>query len=119
MNSQIIGLQGEKVAAEYLSDHGYRILARNYKCRFGEIDIVALQEGYLVFVEVKLRKTDRYGAPREYVTYAKQKKIKTAASFFLASHPEYQLIRFDVIEILTPNGTNQDFTITHLENAFQ
>ena len=80
------GAWGEDYAAAYLRRHGYRILTRNYSCRFGEIDIIASDRHYVVFVEVKLRASDRFVRAGAYVTPAKQTRIRTAASLWLAEH---------------------------------
>jgi putative endonuclease len=119
MDRRSIGTQGEEIAAQFLMERGYQIVSRNFHCRFGEVDIIARKNEYLVFVEVKLRKNTEYGAPREYVTFTKQKKIKTTAAYYLTFHQENTMVRFDVIEIIAPNGTDYGFTVHHLENAFQ
>lgn len=93
------GAWGEDYAAAYLRRHGYRILTRNYSCRFGEIDIIASDRHYVVFVEVKLRASDRFVRAGAYVTPAKQARIRTAASLWLAEHDTPLQPRFDVIEI--------------------
>lgn len=119
MNSRSIGTQGEEIAVQFLTDHGYRIISRNFHCRFGEVDIIARKSEYLVFVEVKLRKNADYGAPREYVTISKQKKIKMTAAYYLTLHQDNPMVRFDVIEIMAPKGADHGYTVHHLENAFQ
>ena len=91
------GAWGEECAAAYLRRRGYRILARNYSCRFGEIDIIAADRHYVVFVEVKLRASDRFVRAGAYVTTAKQARIRTAASLWLAEHETQLQPRFDVI----------------------
>ena len=114
------GAWGEDYAAAYLRRHGYRILARNYSCRFGEIDIIASDRHYVVFVEVKLRASDRFLRAGAYVTPAKQARIRTAASLWLAEHETELQPRFDVIEIYAPYGERTHFPkINHLEDAFQ
>ena len=113
------GAWGEDYAAAYLRRHGYRILARNYSCRFGEIDIIASDRHYVVFVEVKLRVSDRFVRAGAYVTPAKQARIRTAASLWLAEHETPLQPRFDVIEIYAPNGTaTKKPQINHMEDAF-
>ena len=114
------GAWGEDYAAAYLRRHGYRILARNYSCRFGEIDIIASDRHYVVFVEVKLRASDRFVRAGAYVTPAKQARIRTAASLWLAEHETPLQPRFDVIEIYAPYGERTLFPkINHLQDAFQ
>lgn len=113
------GAWGEDYAAAYLRRHGYRILTRNYSCRFGEIDIIASDRHYVVFVEVKLRASDRFVRAGAYVTPAKQARIRTAASLWLAEHETTLQPRFDVIEIYAPNGTaTKKPQINHMEDAF-
>ena len=93
------GAWGEDYAAAYLRRHGYRILTRNYSCRFGEIDIIASDRHYVVFVEVKLRASDRFVRAGAYVTPAKQARIRTAASLWLAEQETPLPPRNDVLEI--------------------
>lgn len=110
--NHILGVQGEILAAQFLKDKGYEILAQNYKTKIGEIDIIAKNRDFVVFVEVKDRQTKRFGMPREAVTLYKQNKIRTVATqYLLAKKLTNAKVRFDVVEIL---GN----TITHLENCF-
>lgn len=111
------GKLGEDLAAAFLEEHGYAILARNFRTRYGEIDVIAEKDGFVAFVEVKLRKNSRYGAPCEAVTAQKQKKILCAAEEWLALHPDGGQPRFDVLEIVLP-GRAAPAAIRHLENAF-
>lgn len=116
---QGIGLWGEDRAAEYLEGKGYTILARRFRVREGELDLVASGRGYLCFVEVKLRKDDSMGEAREYVTLSKQKKVRTAALRYLMEHPARLQPRFDVVEVYAPQGVNtKEPIIRHWENAF-
>lgn len=109
------GAEGEKRAEEYLEEMGYKIIKRNFTIPSGEIDLIALKDEYLVFVEVKLRKNANYGYGFEAVDEIKQKKIKSAAEVFYykGAYRDYQP-RFDVIEIYT-----DDNTINHFVDAFQ
>ena len=112
------GAWGEDCAAAHLRRHGYRILARN--CRFGEIDIIAADRHYVVFVEVKLRASDRFVRAGAYVTPAKQARIRTAASLWLAEHETELQPRFDVIEIYGDADTPcRQRRISQIENAFE
>ena len=114
-----IGAWGEDRAALYLRLHGYRILERNFRCRLGEIDIVARRGGVVAFVEVKLRKNADFGEAREFVTYTKQRRVISAAEFWLMKNKCELQPRFDVIEVYAPRGTDTlRPTIRHLENAF-
>lgn len=114
-----LGAWGEEQAARYLRRRGWRIVERNYTVRQGEIDLIALKRGVLAFVEVKLRKGDTFAAPREFVTAAKQQRVLTAASLYLAAHESDAQPRFDVIEVYAPAGEKTVFPkIVHIENAF-
>ena len=114
------GAWGEALAAEYLRKKRYQLVATGYTCRYGEIDLIVYNKKYLVFVEVKLRKTDRFAAAREFVDFRKQNRIKTTASVYLSQNPTNLQPRFDVIEVYAPEGTA---TVTpeiyHMEDAFQ
>ena len=110
------GAWGEECAAAYLRRHGYRILS----CRFGEIDIIASDRHYVVFVEVKLCASDRFVRAGAYVTPAKQARIRTAASLWLAEHETELQPRFDVIEIYGDADTpRRQRRINQIENAFE
>ena len=118
-DSRLLGRWGEDLAAEYLRRKGYRILAANWRCRLGELDLVAEDGTYLCFVEVKLRKTAAYGSAAAFVDWRKQQRLRTAAELYLAGHPTGLQPRFDVIEIYAPQGTDTENPgIFHLENAF-
>ena len=114
------GDRGEAMAAEYLRENGYEILATQFRCRFGEIDIIAADRHYVVFVEVKLRASDRFVRAGAYVTTAKQARIRTAASLWLAEHETQLQPRFDVIEIYGDADTpHRQRRINQIENAFE
>ncbi|ABX42759.1 YraN family protein [Lachnoclostridium phytofermentans] len=102
MNKKVEGLTKETEAANYLSEQGYQILARNYRCRLGEIDIVARENGYLVFVEVKYRTNVEKGFPEEAITIQKQRRITNTAKYYLLVNrlPESTPCRFDVVVML-------------------
>lgn len=118
-DSRLLGRWGEDRAAEYLRDRGYRILAANWKCRFGELDLVAGDGTYLCFVEVKLRKSAAYGSAAEFVDRRKQSRLRAAAELYLMRHPTDLQPRFDVVEIYAPQGTDtKKPEIIHLKNAF-
>lgn len=96
------GLEGEKLAADYLKKQGYKILDARYRTRHGEIDLIALKNEVLLFVEVKQRSSDRYGDPLEAVNAYKLKNLNNAASIFLMKNPKFLkkfLIEFAVIAI--------------------
>ncbi len=96
-----IGDYGEKLAVKYLEKHGYKILKTNYKIKIGEIDIIALDGEFLVFVEVKYRSTALYGMPNEAVDKYKREKIKRVAMNYLLQKDMLDAyVRFDVVQIL-------------------
>ena len=114
-----IGAWGEDRAALYLRLHGYHIVERNFRCRSGEIDIIARRGGVVAFVEVKMRKNADFAEAREFVTYTKQRRVISAAELWILKNNCELQPRFDVIEIYAPNGTDTlRPTIRHLENAF-
>ena len=119
MANELIGHWGESLAAEYLQKKRYRIIGANYRCRMGEIDLIAEKGTYLVFVEVKLRRSSAFAEAREFVDRHKQERILTAASLYLSQHETEKQPRFDVIEIYAPDGmATAKPLITHLEDAF-
>lgn len=111
--SRFIGKKGEDNATLFLKKKHYKILERNYRCRTGEIDIIAKDGKRIVFVEVKERKDDKFGSPSEYVTSSKRRKLISAAKNYLA---EKEIIdaycRFDIVEICGDD-------VNHIENAFE
>lgn len=114
------GSWGEALAAGYLRRKRYRILGTGYRSRFGEIDIVACDRKYLVFVEVKLRRSAAFAEAREFVDFRKQNRLRTTAAIYLNEHPTQLQPRFDVIEIYAPEGMDtKKPIINHLEDAFQ
>lgn len=118
MDNRQLGAWGEKKAANYLRLRGYKIIDMNCRYRQGEIDIIASKRGYIVFVEVKLRKNDAYAEAKEFVTAAKQQRVMMAAQLWLAQNETELQPRFDVIEIYAPNGEKGRVMINHIENAF-
>lgn len=118
MGTRELGRFGEERAARYLRLRGYRIVETNYSSRLGEIDLIARRGKYLVFVEVKLRKSADFAAAREFVTAAKQQRIRSTAALYLAQNETELQPRFDVIEIYAPNGASGRVTINHIEDAF-
>ncbi len=117
----LLGRWGEAQAAGYLHRHGYRLIASGYRCRMGEIDLIARRGNVLAFVEVKLRRNAKFATAREQVTPVKQRRIVTAAKCFLAQHPEWgeYHCRFDVAEVYAPQGVQtQRPEIHYYEQAF-
>lgn len=120
MATDLLGRWGESLAAEYLQKKRYTIVAANYRCRMGEIDLIAENRKCLVFVEVKLRKSAKFAQAMEFVDLKKQEKIKQAALLYLAQNSTEKPTRFDIIEVYAPEGLEtKKPKITHLEDAFQ
>lgn len=112
---QEIGQNGENLAEDYLKNEGYKIIKRNFRCKQGEIDIIAMDKNELVFIEVKTRSTAKYGNPAEAVNTIKQKHLKSAAEFYVHIHNLYKrFIRFDVIEIYY---NKSGYKINHIKQA--
>lgn len=112
MRAKIYGQEGEILAKNFLLKKKYKIIETNFTCKVGEIDIIAKDKDFLVFVEVKSRSTKKFGLPREAVTIQKQNKIRKVAQFYLQKTQNFDTkCRFDVIEIL-------DNEINHIVNAF-
>jgi len=113
---RIIGDKGEDEAVKHLVSKGYKILKRNYSCKFGEIDIIAKQNNDIVFVEVKTRKNNFFGEPQEAVDHRKLERINMAMDCFLNYYKiedDYNL-RIDVIEIVFYD--DGEFTVNHIED---
>lgn len=114
-----LGLWGEAVVAEELQRKGWTVVEKNFRSRMGELDIIAEDGRFLIFVEVKLRKNDHFGAACEAVTPSKQRKLRAAAQFYLMSHPTALQPRFDVAEVYAPQGAQTaQPDIYYIENAF-
>lgn len=112
MKNLILGTKGEILAAKYLKKQNYKIVAKNYKNKLGEIDIIALDKNFIVFVEVKTRTSEKFGRASEAVDKNKQRHIRNVATSFLMSNGMlYDNVRFDVIEVY-------DQEINHIKNAF-
>jgi putative endonuclease len=112
----VLGNDGESVAADYLERHGYEIVDRNYRCKAGEIDIVARHRDTIVFCEVKTRRTDRWGEPSEAVHHRKQARLRRLAAAWLATHRvSSTCVRFDVVSIV---GGRASPEVDHLVDAF-
>ena len=113
------GRKGELIAAEYLKNHGYEILATNYHCKFGELDIVALEGEVLCFVEVKSRTSLVYGLPCEAVTARKLSHIQRCAFYYMDGlkrsnrNLQYSDIRIEIIELLFLEGKEYIRHIKH------
>jgi putative endonuclease len=103
---QRLGARGEQLAADWYAAHGYDLVARNWRCREGEIDLIVARAGELVFCEVKTRSSDRFGVPAESVTPAKQRRLRVLAARFLAEQDGGAgggaggALRFDVAAVM-------------------
>ena len=117
--SRLLGRWGEALAADFLRKKGWEILDAGWRCRFGELDLVAREGDCLCFVEVKLRKSDRFAPGRAAVDRGKQARLRTTAELYLAQNPTERQPRFDVAEVYAPQGTaTAQPRIVYLENAF-
>jgi len=118
--SSKLGREGEKAAIKFLKKSGYRTIEKNFRTKAGEIDIIAVQEKVLVFVEVKTRSGSRLGHPVEALTPHKQKKIASIASGFLAKHKiQDREYRFDVVSILGDPEFPKNWEIELIQDAFR
>ena len=114
-----IGALGEEISETHLKSLGYRILDKNFKCKCGEIDLIAMHKDYICFIEVKTRYGIDFGIPAESVTSYKQRKIyKTAQVYILKKNIINTNFRFDVLEVML-NRANNDFLVNHIKDAFQ
>ena len=114
------GKWGEDQAERYLRKKGYHTVERNFSCRFGEIDLIVSDRTYLVFVEVKTRKSGEFAEARESVGAGKQRRVRAAASMWLSAHETELQPRFDVIEIYgTEDMPYRKLQIRQIENAFE
>lgn len=114
------GAMGEILAARFLREKGYTICSSNFRCRFGEVDIVAADKRYVVFVEVKTRREDARYLPREAVTASKQRKLLQTAALYLSRFPTKLQPRFDVIEVVTSSDdTMKIVEINHIIGAYE
>jgi putative endonuclease len=112
----ILGSSGEEQAVGLLQANGYKIIVRNYRSRFGEIDIIASESGTTCFVEVKTRQGDRFGLPQEAVTLSKKRHLSRAALVFLKENNLLEKpARFDVVSIDSTTGSAKTELI---KNAF-
>lgn len=112
------GDRGEAETARYLRKKGYTLLASQWRCRFGELDLVARdRRGTVCFVEVKLRSTGAIGLPREFVDGRKQERLRSAAAAYLSTHELDAPARFDVAEVYVENDGS--LRVEYLENAFE
>ncbi len=117
-SAQKIGDYGESCAVEYLIAQGYQIVAKKYHSRYGEIDIIARNDEYIIFVEVKTRNQNACAQPAVWVDKRKQKKLITTAYRYLQEYDTELQPRFDVIEVTYITHSSYPPAINHIENAF-
>jgi putative endonuclease len=117
MKRRETGILGEKLAKDYLKKRGYRICESNYRCPEGEVDIIAEHKDYLVFIEVKTRRSLEFGSPEESITAEKRERLRAVAAYYQQAHDNLpQLWRIDVVAIeLDPK--NKPSRIELFENA--
>lgn len=112
-----VGKLGEDIAASYLRKKGFKILTRNFKARYGEIDVIALDHDTLVFVEVKTRIGNQFGTPEEAVTPWKIREIIKAGQYYALRNPQLPTsLRIDVIAILLDPESRKPLSVTHVPN---
>lgn len=115
---QLLGKHGENDAAKFLVAKGYKIIERNFRCRYGEIDIIACEKSIVVFVEVKTRSNRNYGSAASAVTLKKQRQISRVAQHYLITkNMTNSEARFDVVEVMKIK--HEDPELNHLVNAFE
>ena len=118
--NNIVGAWGEALAWDHLRKKHYILEAAGFRCRFGEIDLIVRDKEYLVFVEVKLRRSYSFAQAMEYVDARKQERLRTSAQLYLMEHPTRLQPRFDVMEVYAPRGMDTARPkILFYENAFQ
>jgi putative endonuclease len=116
LNNRLSGTWGEELALRYLRRRGYTLVERNYRTRYGEVDLIVRHHDTLVFVEVKTRRGVGFGDPLEAVTPRKPATIRALAERYLSERePDLDEVRFDVVGILAGDGAPR---VTHIENAF-
>ena len=118
MNSRKCGMQGEELTAKYLMRLGFKVIAKNFHSRYGELDLVAANENLILFVEVKTRKANSLVLPAEAVFNSKIKKIIKTAVIFLEKNEQFNFLqpRFDVSEVVIKSSDS--INLNYIENAF-
>lgn len=119
INTRFIGRLGEQLVADYLQKQGYKILCKNFRCKLGEIDLIAREGKDLVFVEVKSRSNYSYGLPQESVHQKKQLKLRQVAAYFIQKNGCMDSrCRFDVVAVTFSKEPEQVASIEIIKNAF-
>lgn len=118
-STKLIGRWGEELAAEHYRKRGWNLIGMGYHCRYGEIDVIAEKGGLIAFIEVKLRKNDRFASAGEQVNAVKQRRLRMTAELWMSLYGENRAARFDVVEIYADKGTETKHPkIRVLEDAF-
>jgi len=116
-NNRALGAKGEEIAVNLLKERGLSILQQNFRCRHGEIDIIAKENGIIIFIEVKTRKNDKYGTPEAAVDHRKQKRLRLVAAYYLTHHcHDSHPCRFDVVSILLDRN-DEPVSVRIIENC--
>lgn len=114
-----LGRWGEDRVADWLRERGWLVIGSNWRCRFGEIDLIAINDKYIIFTEVKLRKDAGFAPARAFVDGKKQKRLRISAQLYLLEHPTQLQPRFDVAEVYAPYGVSTGHpVICYIEDAF-
>ena len=114
--NRLKGRAGEDLGEQYLKNQGYQILERNVQLPFGEIDLIALHQGSLVFIEVKSRKDDSFGFPEESINRRKKTQLAKLASWYLCRYPKFPQVRFDILAI---QAEGNESGVRLIQNAFE
>ncbi|MEN8213566.1 MAG: YraN family protein [Pseudomonadota bacterium] len=115
MTSRETGGRAEQYALEHLKSQGLKLITRNYLCRMGEIDLIMMHDGHLVFVEVRYRKNSNYGSPAATISHTKRRRLTRTADFYLQQHRCDSPCRFDVVAIVA----HPEVKIEWIQNAFE
>ena len=119
LDTKLEGRWGEALALEYYKAQGYTPVGMNWRSRYGELDVIVKNREYIVFVEVKVRKSDKFAEAREFVDQRKQSRLRKTAELWLIQHETALQPRFDVIEIYAPDGPEtKNPRLNLIENAF-
>ncbi|SHJ54047.1 putative endonuclease [Clostridium cavendishii DSM 21758] len=117
--NKLIGSYGEDICSKTLKNLGYKILEKNFRCRMGEIDIIAIQGNILSFIEIKSRFSASYGNPCEAVTYFKIRKIINTANYYIFKEKFFNInVRFDIMEVIL-NYNDNTYKINFIKDAFR
>lgn len=115
-NTTAVGKKAEALAEAYLTRHGYTIVAKNWRDRFTELDLVAAQKDIIAFIEVKYRESSDFGGAVGAISADKQKRLTRAAEYWLSQHPQYQHLH-PRIDVITIEGSFDNPALNHLVNA--